>query len=267
MLEMGRELADRLRALRVARVSTRSRMARRCGPRQRPADRTGAGRSVARRRQDFAEQAQRPLALQEVDGCDEPGEVRPRVHVKPTRATQGLHQPRCRRCGIRGRTCPASARAIESAARTGRRRATVRARWRRKSSWIDKPGLDGLAEPDVIGDEQTHSRHLDGPRDVGRAGSPRSRCRSETALAGCWCRSCETAPQRTAFRRASSFAGSSRPVGSGIDARSRTRVPGSSSQTTRSSSPRPSSSTEESDTKCCMLGRENPGSRRRRRSL
>ena len=55
----------------------------------------------------------------------------------------------------------------------------------------------------------------------------------------------ETAPQRTAFRKASNLPGSSNPVGSGKEPRSTTAAPASSSHTTRNSSPIPSSSTDD----------------------
>ena len=38
-----------------------------------------------------------------------------------------------------------------------------RARWRMISSRATMPGLDGLAEAHVVGDEQVDPRHLDGP--------------------------------------------------------------------------------------------------------
>src|SRR5947209_7401694 len=61
----------------------------------------------------------------------------------------------------------------------------------------------------------------------------------------------EAAPQRTASRKASSLSGGSKPVGSGRATFSMTLAPGSISQMTCSSSPRPSSSTEASVSRCC----------------
>src|ERR1043165_7393228 len=61
----------------------------------------------------------------------------------------------------------------------------------------------------------------------------------------------EDAPQRTASRKASSWSGGSKPVGSGSATFSTTLAPGSSSQMTFSSSPRPSSSTDDSVRRCC----------------
>jgi hypothetical protein len=58
----------------------------------------------------------------------------------------------------------------------------------------------------------------------------------------------------TAFRKASNLAGESNPNGSGKERLCCTDVPGSSSQTTWSSSPRASSSMEESITRCCPVG-------------
>ena len=59
----------------------------------------------------------------------------------------------------------------------------------------------------------------------------------------------EDAPQRTASRKAFNWSGGSKPVGSGRATSSLIRVPGSNSQTTWISSPRPSSSTEASETR------------------
>jgi hypothetical protein len=60
----------------------------------------------------------------------------------------------------------------------------------------------------------------------------------------------EDAPLRTASRKASRLAGASKPVGSGRAIFSSTLAPGSNSQITWSSSPRPSSSMEINDTNC-----------------
>ncbi len=54
----------------------------------------------------------------------------------------------------------------------------------------------------------------------------------------------DAAPQRTASRKASSLSGGSKPVGSGNDPFSMILAPGSISQMTCSSSPRPSSERE-----------------------
>src|SRR5437016_870087 len=61
----------------------------------------------------------------------------------------------------------------------------------------------------------------------------------------------DEAPHRTASRKASSRSGGSKPVGSGRATFSITLAPGSSSQITFSSSPRPSSSTDDNVRRCC----------------
>jgi hypothetical protein len=113
----------------------------------------------------------------------------------------------------------------------------------------DQAGLDGLAEADVVGDEQADPRHLQGASDgvelvvLDRDAAAERRVQETSAEA--------TAPQRTASRKASSRRGGSkgRPLssgragaGSGSVERSWIRAPGSISQRTESSSPRPSSS-------------------------
>ena len=112
----------------------------------------------------------------------------------------------------------------------------------------DQPGLDGLAEAHVVGDEQVDPRHLDGPHhrvklvvlDVDAAAERRLE-RPTSAD--------EAAPQRTASRKASKTRGGSKPFGQEVRP-SRALAPGSSSQMTYSSSPRPSSSTDESRNRC-----------------
>ena len=42
---------------------------------------------------------------------------------------------------------------------------TLRARWRSSSSCDDQPRLDGLAQADVVGDEQVHAGHLERAHD------------------------------------------------------------------------------------------------------
>ena len=76
---------------------------------------------LVRPRQEFPEQPQRSLPLEEVDAGDEPGEVVPRVDVDAPAAAQHASSASSSRCGSRGRTCPASAPATAPGARPGRR--------------------------------------------------------------------------------------------------------------------------------------------------
>src|ERR1017187_944114 len=69
----------------------------------------------------------------------------------------------------------------------------------------------------------------------------------------------DAAPHRTAFKKASNLTGGSNPDGSGKERLCWTDVPGSSSQTTWSSSPRASSSMEESVTRCWLGGCTDAG--------
>ena len=49
---------------------------------------------------------------------------------------------------------------------------TVRARCRSSSSWMTRPGLDGLAQPHVVGEQQVGSRRLQTPDAAAPAGRP-----------------------------------------------------------------------------------------------
>ena len=74
----------------------------------------------------------------------------------------------------------------------------------------DEAGLDRLAEADVVGDQQVDARHLDGPHDRVELVVLDLDAAAEGRLEG-WTSAVVAAPQRTASRKASSRAGSSKP--------------------------------------------------------
>ena len=113
--------------------------------------------------QGFPEQPQRPFPLEEVDGGDEPGEVGPRVDVDAPLAAQLLHQLAVHDAEVEAELVPHLVPPLDLQARPGRRPGSVRARWRMMSSRATMPGLDGLAQAHVVGDEQVDPRHLDRP--------------------------------------------------------------------------------------------------------
>src|SRR5947209_8072574 len=112
-------------------------------------------------RQHFAEEAQRTLALKEVNRSDEAGRVCPWVDVQPAFAPQFPGQF-----------------AIDDAKRQAELVAHLVAplhlqRGRADDYYLacsvaydkllaDQPGLNGLAQANIIGDEQVGTRHLDG---------------------------------------------------------------------------------------------------------
>ena len=160
---------------------------------------------------------------------------------------------RDRRSGTRGRTSRASRRATAAAATAGQTTSAVRARWRRSSSCTTRPGLDRLAEADVVGDQQRRARHPQRADErlelVVLDRDAAAERRLQRALVGARDRApADGVEERVELRRdrrarSAAIAGSS--------ARSTTVVPGSISQTTSSSSPVASSSTETSETRCC----------------
>ena len=181
-------------------------------------------------RQDFPEQPQRTLPLEEVDGGDEPGEMRPGIDVDAPAAPQFLHQRAVHDAEVEAELVPHLLLPLDLQ--------------RRGADDQDAPGtvaddefqgrhagLDGLAQAHVVGDEQVDPRHLDGPHhrvklivlDV------------DAERKGAWMfftSAVEAAPQRTASRKASSLSGGSKPVGSGRATFSMTLAPGSISQMT-----------------------------------
>jgi hypothetical protein len=114
----------------------------------------------------------------------------------------------------------------------------------------DETGLDGLAQADVVGDEQIDAGHVDGAYqrvelevlDADTAAERRLQ-KSSVGIGGC----------TPTDRIKEGFEGveSSWPVIEGRPARSMICAPGSISQMTSSSSPRPSSSMDESVTQFC----------------
>src|SRR5258708_4092479 len=114
--------------------------------------------------QHFAEEAQRTLALEEVNRGDEAGKVRPGVDVQPPLATQIFQK-----------------RAIDDAKFQAELVAHLVAPLHLQRSWADnqyfaramtydklladQACLNGLAQADIIGDQQVCARHLDGPHD------------------------------------------------------------------------------------------------------
>src|SRR5713101_6238745 len=114
--------------------------------------------------QHFAEEAQRTRALEEVNRGDEAGKVRPGVDVQPPLATQIFQK-----------------RAIDDAKFQAEFVAHLVAPLHLQRSWADnqyfaramtydnlladQACLNGLAQADIIGDQQVCARHLDGPHD------------------------------------------------------------------------------------------------------
>ena len=100
----------------------------------------------------------------------------------------------------------------------------------------DHPRLDRLAEAHVVGDQQVDPWHLDGTDHRVKLVVLDVDARAERRLDVADIRR-RQAPQRTASRKALSWSGGSKPVGSGRATFSMIRVPGSNSQTTWISSP------------------------------
>jgi hypothetical protein len=114
----------------------------------------------------------------------------------------------------------------------------------------DQPRLDGLAQADVVGDEQIDPSHVDGAYqrvelEVFDADATAERCLQETSVG--------IGGGSPAHSIEEGFEGveSSWPVIEGRPARSMTCAPGSISQMTSSSSPSPSSSMDERVTQFC----------------
>src|SRR5712692_1178950 len=119
---------------------------------------------LATRGQHFAEEAQRSLALEEVNRGDEAGKVRPGVDVQPPLATQVFQK-----------------RAIDDAKFQAELVAHLVAPLHLQRSWADnqylartmtydklladQARLNGLTQADIIGNQQVCARHLDGPHD------------------------------------------------------------------------------------------------------
>ena len=126
---------------------------------------------------------------------------------------------------------------------------------------IDHPGFDGLAQAHVVSNQQVDPRHLDRPHhrvklvvfDV----DARAEWRLDRFYVGG--RGC---PPANRIEKGVEPGGASKPVGSGRATFSMTCAPGSNSQMTCNSSPRPSSSTE--DKRDQMLG---PVARNLQRSI
>src|SRR5258708_4011980 len=115
-------------------------------------------------RQHFAEEAQRTLALEEVNRGDQAGKVRPGVDVQPPLATQ-IFQKRA----IDDAKFQAEFVAHLVAPLHLQRGGTDNQYLARAMTYdkllADKPRLNGLAQSDVISDQQVGARHLDGPHD------------------------------------------------------------------------------------------------------
>ena len=118
---------------------------------------------LVRAGQGLPEQPQRPLPLEEVDAGDEPGEVRPRVDVDAPAAAQLPHQLAVHDAEVEAELVPHLVPPLDLQSEAGQTTRTRRARWRMISSRATMPGLDGLAEAHVVGDQQVDPRHLDGP--------------------------------------------------------------------------------------------------------
>ena len=112
--------------------------------------------------QGLPEEPQRALPLEEVDGGDEPGEVRPRVDVDAPPPAKVTHQLRVHDAEVEAELVPHLVPPLDL--QGGR------------ADHEDLPGpvaddefeghharLDGLAQAHVVGDQQVDPRHLDRP--------------------------------------------------------------------------------------------------------
>ncbi len=117
---------------------------------------------LVRPRQEFPEQPQRSLSLEEVDAGDEPGEVVPRVDVDAPAAAKIPHQRGVHDAEVEAELVPHLLLPLDLK--------------RGRADDQDLPGavpddefeghhprFDGLAEAHVVGDQQVDPRHLDRP--------------------------------------------------------------------------------------------------------
>ena len=126
---------------------------------------------------------------------------------------------------------------------------TLRARWRKSISWITRPASMVLPKPTSSAINRLARAIL-----IARTKGSSWKSSMDTPLRKGACRkplsALVAAPQRTASRKASNLSASSKPVIVGKPAFSITCAPGSISQMTWSSSPKPSSSMDDSVMRC-----------------
>jgi hypothetical protein len=115
-------------------------------------------------REHLAEQAERALALEEVDGRDESREVVPRVHVETALAPELLQQLGIDDAEVQPELVPHLIAPLDL--ERGRADHEDPARPVTHNQLLDhEPGLDGLAQTHVVGDQEVGARHLDGAHD------------------------------------------------------------------------------------------------------
>src|SRR6266849_5524368 len=113
--------------------------------------------------QHFAEEAQRSLALEEVDGGDEAGEVCPGVDVQAALAPEVFHQVAIDDAELQAEFVAHLVTPLYLQ-RGGADDEDFAGTVTNDEFLADEPGFDGFAEANVIGDEQVDARHLDGSR-------------------------------------------------------------------------------------------------------
>ena len=161
VLEMRGEQADGVRAIRVRRVPPAAgggHVMRLVDDQQveGPGEDRPAGRG-----QHVAEEAQGALALEVVDGGDEAREVRPRIHVQAPAAPQLLHQRGVDDAEVQAELVAHLVAPLDL--QRGRAGDQDRMHPLAEDQLLGhQPGLDGLPEAHVVGDEQVGARHLDG---------------------------------------------------------------------------------------------------------
>ena len=111
-------------------------------------------------RQGFHEQPQGPIALEEVDGRNQPGKVRPRIDVDAPFPSQVAHQFTIDDAEIQAELVPhlVPPLGLERGRADDQSPAGSVANHQFQ---IDHAGLDGLAEAHVVGNEQADPGHLD----------------------------------------------------------------------------------------------------------
>ena len=159
VLAMGRQAADGLRAQRVDGIAPAAGggdVVRLIHDQQVKGARPGG---CARRRQDFAQQAQGAVAFEKVDGGDQAREVAPGVGVQPAGAAQRLHQLAVHEAKfeaelVRHLVAPVNLQ------RGGADNQHTAGAVADDQLLHDQPGFDRLAKAHVVGDQQVDARHL-----------------------------------------------------------------------------------------------------------
>ena len=196
------------------------------------------------RRQHLVEQPLHPRRPQPLQADDHPRVHRERVGLQAVGAAQLPQRRRVQDREVQAELARPSPRAISASATPGRPPAPAAPGGAAASPGSTRPASIGLAQAHVVGDQQVHPRHRQRPRHrlqlvlLDRAPERNGACSVRvSALA--------TVPQRTASRNAPSRCGSSQPasVTSGSWLAGTISRPGSTSQTSVSSSPRSSSLT------------------------